>query len=93
LGDSYHALACDMETMAVAEACRQGKVRFMAVRVISDAVDDQMPPEVEGFFGQKTVAAKLGAATGALFKRPAVVKDLWHLRDEAGKAPSGWLNS
>jgi adenosylhomocysteine nucleosidase len=86
LGASYHALACDMETMAVAEACRQAKVRFMAVRVISDALDDRMPPEVEGFFGQKTVAGKLGAATGALFQRPSVVKDLWHLRDEAAKA-------
>jgi len=41
LGRQFKALACDMETRASAEACSRGKVRFLSVRVISDAIDDR----------------------------------------------------
>lgn len=86
LGGRYGAAACDMETMSVAEACRRRQVRFLAVRVITDAVDDLMPTEIEGLTKQKTIAGKLGAATGAVFKRPGAVKDFWRLREDALKA-------
>jgi len=86
LGVRYHAAACDMETMAVAEVCRQRRVRFLSVRVITDAVDDRLPPEVERLTKQKTMAGKLGVATGAVFKRPGTAKDLWRLREDALKA-------
>ena len=32
---------------AVAEVCRREKQRFLAVRVISDAVDEELPADVE----------------------------------------------
>jgi adenosylhomocysteine nucleosidase len=43
LGERFDALAADMETLAVAQACSQHKVRFLSVRVITDAVDDRLP--------------------------------------------------
>jgi adenosylhomocysteine nucleosidase len=86
LGGRYSAVACDMETMSVAEVCRRRQVRFLSVRVITDAVDDRLPPEIERLTRQKTIAGKLGAATGAVFKRPGTVKDFWRVRENALKA-------
>lgn len=85
LGKKYNAVACDMETAAIAEVCRQEKTRFLSVRVISDAVDDQLPREIERLMQQKTLAKQLGAAAGAILKRPSAVKDLWQLREDALK--------
>ena len=85
LADTYHALACDMETMAVAQVCRARQVRFLSVRVVSDLLDESLPKEIQNLIGQHTVAAKLGAAARALVQRPSSVKDLWKLRDLAGR--------
>lgn len=83
LGQAHAALALDMETWAVAEVCRQDKVRFLAVRIISDTVDDELPAEVEPLVRQKTRAARLGAAAGAIFHRPSSVKDMLKLKENA----------
>jgi adenosylhomocysteine nucleosidase len=92
LAERHDAVACDTETMAVATACRREKVRFLSVRVITDAVDDRLPVEVERLVDQRSIAGKLGAATGAVFKRPACVKDMWHLREDALKASDRLAN-
>jgi adenosylhomocysteine nucleosidase len=86
LATEHGAIACDMETFAVAQTCQQHGVRLLSVRVISDAVDDELPPEIEHLLAQKTLAAKLGAAAGAVFKRLGAAKDLWQLREDALKA-------
>ena len=86
LAERHGAMACDMETFAVAQACRERGVPLAAVRIISDAVDDQLPPEIEVLLAQKSLAGKLGAATGAILKRFSAAKDLWKLREEALKA-------
>ena len=52
LGHEHAALACDMETMSVAEVCHREKVRFLSVRVISDALDDQWPAEIKSLLDQ-----------------------------------------
>ena len=83
LGDQCNALACDMETAVIAEVCRHEKVRFLSVRVISDAVDDELPREIERLMQQKTLTRQLGAAAGAIFRRPSAIKDLWKLREDA----------
>lgn len=86
LGAQHAALACDMESYAVAEVCRDLGARLISVRIISDAVDDTLPPEVEHLLGQRSLAGKLGAAAGAMFRRPSAAKDLWNLREDALKA-------
>ncbi len=86
LAGEYHAAACDMETMAVAQACRRRQVGFLSVRVISDELDDRLPREVEHLLDQTTLAAKLGAVTRAVFHRPRSIQDMWNLRETALKA-------
>ncbi|MCA9270466.1 MAG: hypothetical protein KDA41_18420, partial [Planctomycetales bacterium] len=71
LGERHAALACDMETAAVAAVCAKAKSRLLSVRVISDAVDDTLPPEVEKLLAQDSTAGKVGAAASALWNRPA----------------------
>jgi adenosylhomocysteine nucleosidase len=58
----------------------------LAIRIISDAVDDELPPEIEHLLKQKSLAGKLGAAAGAMLKRFSAAKDLWKLREDALKA-------
>lgn len=86
LGEKHQALACDMESFAVADTCRQLKTRFLSVRIISDGVDDQLPKEVERLMKQTTLGGKLGAAAKAVFSRPQSAADMWNLQDEALKA-------
>ncbi|MFH1924340.1 MAG: nucleoside phosphorylase [Planctomycetota bacterium] len=83
LGEKHQALAVDMESYAVAEVCRRRQVRFLAVRVVGDAVDDELPADVERLLQQKTPTAKLGAVIGSMWNRPSSMKDLWKLKEDA----------
>ena len=85
LGETHDALACDMESLAVAEVCREAKVRFLSVRIISDAVDERISPEVANLVQQKSLAGTLGAITGAVMRRPANIKTMWKLHSDATK--------
>ncbi len=85
LGAKYGALAVDLESLAVAQVCRDAKVRFMAVRVISDDLTADLPPEILAVVGA-TGAVRIGAALGAIWKRPGSVSEMWKLRDHASKA-------
>lgn len=86
LGEHHAALACDMETLAVAEVCQELQTAFLSVRIISDAVDDELPLEIEKLLAQTSLAGKLGAAAGALFQRPSSAKDWWQFQEDALKA-------
>lgn len=86
LATAYQALACDMETMAVAQACRRENIRFLSVRIITETVEEELPREIERLLAQKSIAARLGAATGAIFNRPSRIKDLWKLKEDALQA-------
>lgn len=85
LADQYGALAVDLESLAVAQIARENKIRFLAVRVISDDLSADLPPEIMTIAGE-TGSVRLGAAIGALWKRPSAAKDLWHLREQAQSA-------
>jgi len=83
LGRQHDALAVDMESFAVADVCRERAVDFLAIRAISDAVDDELPPDIGKLLAQKSFAGQFGAALGSIFRRPAAVKDLFNLHQNA----------
>lgn len=83
LGVSHKALAVDMESLAVAEVCRRRETPFLAVRVISDAVDDELPADVDRLLQQKSKVGRLGAAFGAILNRPGSLKDMFQLQQAA----------
>ena len=83
LGRRHDALAVDMEAFAVAEVCQERHVELLAIRAISDAVDDELPPDIGKLLAQQSFAGQLGAAVGSIFRRPATVKDLFNLHQSA----------
>lgn len=83
LASQYDAMGVDMETWAVAETCRLEKVRFLSTRIVSDGADEKLPPQLEKLLDQPTTAARLGAAAGAVFRRPSIVKEMWQLKKNA----------
>jgi adenosylhomocysteine nucleosidase len=83
LGEAHPGLAVDMESLAVAEVCSREKIRFLAIRVISDPVDQELPRDVDRLVQRKTLAGRLGAATRAIIRRPSTIKDLWQLKEDA----------
>lgn len=85
VGAKHAALAVDMESMAVARVCRDRQVRFLAVRVISDDLSHDLPPEVLSVLGPSRTF-RAGAVVGALLKRTGAVKELWRLRNQAKSA-------
>lgn len=82
LGEQHQALAVDLESLAVAQVAREAKTPFMAVRVVSDDMTTDLPPEILSVVGD-TGSVRFGAALGAIWKRPSAAKDMWHLREQA----------
>jgi len=76
-------VAVDMESFAVAEVCRERGAAFLGIRIINDATADELPPDVERLVAQKTQAARLGAALGAIWRRPSSLKDMLGLQRRA----------
>jgi adenosylhomocysteine nucleosidase len=83
LGEKHQALAVDMESILVVEVCRHYGIPLLAVRVVSDAVDDELPRAVAHLVKQKTTAARWGAALGAILDRPGSVKEMLKLQQNA----------
>lgn len=79
------ATVVDMETSAVAALCADRGVRFLSIRVISDEAGTDLPREVVAILG-RSGGLRLGAAVGAIWKRPSSVKDLLALRTHANSA-------
>jgi adenosylhomocysteine nucleosidase len=86
LGEKHAAVACDLESWGAAEVCRQTGTRFLAVRIVTDEVNDTLPKDIDHLFQQKSAAGKLGAVAGSVWRRPSAVKDLWRYNEEALKA-------
>jgi adenosylhomocysteine nucleosidase len=85
LAADHHAIAVDMESLAVAQVCRDARKRFLAVRVVSDDLSADLPAEILSILGP-TGSLRAGAALGAVWKRPGSIKDMWQLRQRANKA-------
>jgi adenosylhomocysteine nucleosidase len=82
LRDRFQADAVDMETSAVAGVCSERLVRFLSIRVVSDEAGVDLPPEVLSILG-RSGGYRVGAALGAIWRRPSSIKDLWALREHA----------
>jgi len=85
LGQHHDALAVDMESFVVAEVCRADRIPFLGIRIISDAVEDELPPEMGVLIQQSTPVRRLGVAFGSLMRRPSVAKDFFRLREQGLK--------
>ncbi|MFQ5732533.1 MAG: 5'-methylthioadenosine nucleosidase [Planctomycetaceae bacterium] len=81
LGEKHDAIAVDMESLPVAQVCRETGTRFLAVRAISDDLTADLPAEVVSVLGD-TGSFRLGAMLGAVWKRPGSVKEIWRLREQ-----------
>lgn len=82
-GQATGALAVEMETITVAQVCANAGQRFLSLRVISDAMDEEVPRDVEKLIAAKTGVQRAGTILGGLFRRPSLVKDLWRLQEQA----------
>ena len=85
LADKTGALAVDMESLAVGQVAQDVRLRFMAVRAISDDATSDLPPEVLAILGP-TGSVRAGAVAGALWKRFSSAKDMWRMREHAIQA-------
>ncbi len=56
---------------------------MIAVRIISDGVDDELPKDVDRLMRQKTVVRKAGAVVGSIMNRPGSIKDMFQLKEDA----------
>lgn len=75
----------DMETSAIAALCRERGVKFVSLRVVSDDASTDLPPEIATIMGDSG-SYRLGAALGAIWKRPSSLKDMLALREQAVQA-------
>lgn len=77
------AALVDMESFAVAAVAREFDLPCAGVRVVSDAADDELPPAVAGLARPQSTLRRLGAALGAVGRRPRTAIDLWRLWEHA----------
>lgn len=78
------AIAWDMDSHHVAAAVGANSL-LISVRIISEAIDDQLPQALKAYREQKSLAGKLGAVTGALLDQPSSIQKMWKLQDDAIK--------
>ena len=82
---SSQADLVDMESSAVAAVCAERLVRFLAVRVISDDAQSDLPPEIATLL-TRSGSYRVGAAVRAIWYRPSSLKDFWTLHERAIEA-------
>jgi adenosylhomocysteine nucleosidase len=77
------ATLVDMESFAVATVAREAGLPCAGMRVVSDAADDELPPVVAGLARPQSTLRRLGAALGAVGRRPRAALELWHTWEHA----------
>ena len=83
LGQKHDALAVDLESFATAEVCGHRQTRFLSIRILTDAMDEQLPSDIQRLTDQPSNVARLGVAVGAIWRRPASLKDMLALKETA----------
>ncbi len=77
LGQRHDALAVEMEAAALARLCVPRGLPFACLRVVSDALDAALSPDLVGLLGGGRV--RVGRLTAALLRRPTLASELWQL--------------
>jgi adenosylhomocysteine nucleosidase len=85
LRSEHRADLVDMETSSVAALCLERHIRFVPLRVVSDDAWSDLPPEILTIMGESG-SYRLGAALGAIWRRPSSLKDMLALREQAVEA-------
>ncbi len=69
------AVAVDMESLAVAQVCRESNTQMQVVRFISDTAHDSMPAEIVGLVNEEGNPQFL-TALSRIMKRPRLLTEL-----------------
>jgi len=83
LAVEHRAIACDLQSLSVAQTCLQEQTRFLAVHIVLETVDEPVPAELAGMSRPQTAAGRLGALVGAIAHRPSSVKDMLKRKENA----------
>ncbi len=67
LYERFPGLAADTSSLSVAQVCQEHSIRFMAIRVAVDSIDEEIPEQAASMIFHPTSRA-LGTAIGSLFK-------------------------
>lgn len=81
----FGAVAVDMESAAVARACKQRRLPLCVVRTISDTADQSLPPGVMDL-ADRLGRARPGAVLGYLLTRPWMALTLARLAGQQRRA-------
>ena len=84
LGVAQKAASVDMESFAIADNAFR-KAPVFALRAVSDAMDDELPPEVGGFLNPNG-DVRVGNVAKFVIGDPRNVKTLWNLKTRTDKA-------
>jgi adenosylhomocysteine nucleosidase len=78
------AIAVDMESGPIAEACVARRVPCAVVRAVSDASDEGLSPELVRLLDGGGVSFR--RVLGALVRRPRLIGELWRLHRATRRA-------
>jgi len=84
LGLDYDALAVDMESAALADACTKAGTPFGSVRAVSDEVDGIISPQIAKLLSEERVSLRRVIATA--IRRPGLLPELRRLATDTRKA-------
>jgi len=73
----------DMETYAVAKVSQAAGLACVSIRVISDDASQDLPKEIASLVQPQSGMRRLGAALGAIGRRPRAALDMWQLWEHA----------
>ena len=77
------AAVVDMESYAVADAARAAGLPCAVIRVVSDDAAQDLPREIAALVQPQSGMRRLGAALGAIGRRPRAALDMWQLWEHA----------
>ncbi len=83
LGREHGALAVDMETLRRRRSLPPGKSKTAFDSRHQRQCRSRIARRRRPAGRKKTTAGRIGAATGAIFRRPSSLKDMWQLREDA----------